>query len=82
MYRTCLDSDQFQSDDDTLREVIKLSGLKQSTAVNYLADYNTGLQQGTLQSFIGSAGKGVSASPAKYLKMMGTLVRIGGDEAS
>jgi len=78
----CLDSDQFNSDDDTLREIIRLSGLKEPTARKYLADYNAGLQKGTLHSFIGSAGKGASASPATYLKMMGTLARIGGADTS
>jgi len=82
IYRMCLDSDQFKSDDDTLGEIIRLSGLKETTAVKYLADYNAGLQNGTLHSFIGSSGKGASASPATYLKMMGTLARIGGADAS
>jgi hypothetical protein len=79
IYRTCLDSSQFDSDDEILKETISLSGLKEPTAVKYLADYNTGLQNGTLHAFIGSAGKGASASPAKYLKMMGTLARISAD---
>ena len=79
IYRSCLDSGQ--SDDHILREIIRLSGLKEQKVVKYLADYNAGLQEGTLHSFVGSAGKGASASPATYLKMMGTLARIGGDAA-
>jgi len=80
IYRACLDSGQFESDDDILQETIRLSGLKEPTAVKYLADYNAGLQKGTLRSFIGSAGKGASASPATYLRLMGTLARISRDE--
>jgi hypothetical protein len=80
IHRACLDSDQSSSDDDILKEIIRLSGLKETTAAKYLADYNGGLQRGALGSFIGSAGKGASSSPATYLKMMGTLVRIGRDD--
>jgi hypothetical protein len=49
--------------------------------VKYLGDYKAGLQNGALHSFVGSAGKGASASPATYLKMMGTLERISAQDA-
>ena len=65
------------SDDDerALKETIKITGLKEQTASKYLADYRAGVQRGSLDSFIGSSGKGASASPSIYLKMMGTLVK-------
>jgi hypothetical protein len=81
IYRSCLESGKFESEDNTLREIIRLSGLKELTAVKYLADYNAGLQKGALHSFVAPVGKGASASPAVYLKMMGTLARICGDDA-
>lgn len=49
--------------------------------MKYLGDYKAGLQNGALHSFVGSAGKGASASPATYLKMMGTLERISAQDA-
>lgn len=81
LYRTCLESDRFASDDDIIREIVRVSGLKEPTTAKYLSDYNAGLQRGALRSFIGPAGKGASASPATYLKMMGTLMRISEDDA-
>ena len=80
IHRACLDSNPSGSDDDILKEIIRVSGLKETTAAKYLADYNSGLQHGALHSFIGSVGRGASSSPTTYLKMMGTLVGIGRDD--
>lgn len=76
IYRACVDSQRFASDNDVLQEIMKLLDMKQQTALKYLAAFKAGSDKGTLQSFIGSAGKGISASPGTYLKMMGTLARI------
>lgn len=53
--------------------LVSITGLKQQTVNKYLADYQEGLSKGILSSYIGSAGKGASASPSTYLKMMGAL---------
>jgi hypothetical protein len=50
--------------------------MKEQSVVKYLADYMSGVEKGNLQSFIGVSGKGASASPSTYLKMMGTLERV------
>lgn len=76
VYRTCIDSQRFTSDEDVLQEVIKLLNMKERTALRYLAAFNAGSDKGTLRSFVGPAGKGTSASPGAYLKMMGTLARM------
>jgi len=77
IYRACLDSQQFASDNDVLQEVIKLLDMKEQTALKYLAAFKAGSDKGTLRPFIGPGGKGTSASPVAYLKMMGTLARMG-----
>ena len=57
-------------------KLARLTGMKEKTIIKYLADYNSGVDKGDLQSFIGASGKGASASPATYLKMMGTLEQV------
>lgn len=58
-----------------LRQVLGiLCGLQASTVTKYLDAYNT--DNTDLEPYIGLAGKGVSASPTKYLKMMGILKRM------
>lgn len=74
LYQSCLN--QSNSEAAVLAEIIKLSGLKEVTAQKYLADYKLGLEKGSLQAFIGAAGKGAASSPSSYLKMMGTLDRL------
>lgn len=75
VFLTCREAEG--CDEDALEQTIKLTGLKEQTASKYFADYSAGVQKGSLQSFIGPSGKGASASPSTYLKMMGALVKAG-----
>ena len=59
--------------ENVLNEVMRLSGLKRSVVNKYQADYKGGMQNRTLKPFVGISGKGLSSSPAGYLKMMGAL---------
>ncbi|KAG7091768.1 hypothetical protein E1B28_008170 [Marasmius oreades] len=56
--------------------ISQLTGLTAACATNYLTYYLDGYDRGTLENFVGTAGKGASASPATYLRMMGTLVKM------
>jgi len=77
VYRTCLASGRHDDSGLALRrEMVRLTGMKEHSVIKYLADYQSGIDEGNLQSFIGASGKGASASPATYLKMMGALVRV------
>ena len=53
--------------------MVRVTGLKESTVVRYLADYKAGIENGNLNDFVGPPGKGASGSPSTYLRMMGTL---------
>lgn len=59
-------------------QISNLTGLKDSTAAKYLAEYKSGRKSGVkfLESVIGPKGKGASSSPSTYLKMMGALSTI------
>lgn len=46
------------------------------TVVKYLVEYKRGHASGELRSFVGAAGKGASASPTTFLRMMGVLQRL------
>ena len=77
VYRTCLASGRHDDSGLALRrELVRLTGMKEHSVIKYLADYQSGIDEGNLQSFIGASGKGASASPATYLKMMGALARV------
>ncbi|EMD31664.1 hypothetical protein CERSUDRAFT_127238 [Gelatoporia subvermispora B] len=54
-------------------EVAGLVGLQASTIAKYLHDYNAGVEEGRLVSFIGKSVK----RPPTFLRMMGTLERFG-----
>lgn len=56
--------------------IVKLMGLSVSSVTRYLEEYRTAKAGGQLKSFVGSSGKGVSASPSSFLKLMGTLERL------
>lgn len=62
-------------DDALKQELVSVTGLKAPTVTKYLADYMTGYHTTTLRSFLGAAGKGASAAPGTYLKMMGAVDR-------
>ncbi|OCH89999.1 hypothetical protein OBBRIDRAFT_793711 [Obba rivulosa] len=64
---------------DICEETAKITGLKLSTVEKYSRDVNAGLEHGALASFIGKAGKGAGATPSTFLRMMGTLERVGAD---
>ncbi|KAH9919714.1 uncharacterized protein B0H18DRAFT_937053 [Fomitopsis serialis] len=76
VYLQCTAQPQFDDDDEIIEEVARLTGLKVQTARNYLAEYRWGLEQGQLKAFLGTAGKGASAAPATFLRMMGTLAKL------
>lgn len=59
-----------------LKALTDVMGLKSSTVAKYIADYQAGIDGGSLKSFVGPSGKGVSGSPSTYLKMMGTLASL------
>ncbi|EMD40266.1 hypothetical protein CERSUDRAFT_148142 [Gelatoporia subvermispora B] len=75
VYKTLKDSTK--SSVEVGEEVARLTGLQASTIAKYLHDYNAGVDNGRLVSFIGKSGKGASASPPTFLRMMGTLERFG-----
>lgn len=58
-----------------------ITGLKSSTVAKYIADYQAGIDSGSLKSFVGPSGKGASGSPPTYLRMMGTLASLRLDTA-
>jgi hypothetical protein len=84
VYRSCLESKGKHDDEDAKavlssslkNELSRLTGLKEATVVKYLEDYKAGLSGGSLQTFVGAAGKGAGSSPSMVLKMMGTLERV------
>ena len=77
VYRYCREEAHLADDDDLLEEIMRLTGLKAQAANKYLAEYRFGLEKGQLNAFLGAAGKGASASPATFLRMMGTLAALG-----
>jgi len=56
-------------------DIARLTGMKETTAAKYLADYKAGRIAGAqfLNSVIGPKGKGAGSSPATYLKMLGAI---------
>ncbi|KAH9833874.1 uncharacterized protein C8Q71DRAFT_860141 [Rhodofomes roseus] len=76
VYRQCADRNHLDSHDDLIEEIVRLTGLKPQTTKNYLAEYRWGLERGQLKTFLGTAGKGASATPTTFLRMMGTLAKL------
>ncbi|OSX59608.1 hypothetical protein POSPLADRAFT_1078945, partial [Postia placenta MAD-698-R-SB12] len=72
VYDACTAADPHE-DEARLSEVVRLTGLKDATVQKYLSEYRVGLQGGGLKPFLGVAGKGASASPTTFMRMMGTL---------
>ncbi|THU86181.1 hypothetical protein K435DRAFT_590386, partial [Dendrothele bispora CBS 962.96] len=67
-------------DDQTKTRISSITGIRDGTVQVYLDHFVSGygdpendVAPASLSSFIGSAGKGVSSNPARYLKMMGCL---------
>jgi len=63
-------------DDDIIEELARLTGLKIDTVLRYVNLYRVARESGSLSKFVGSAGKGASASPAKFLQLMGSIRRF------
>ncbi|PFH45165.1 hypothetical protein AMATHDRAFT_162354 [Amanita thiersii Skay4041] len=57
-------------------EVMRVMNMKENTMDKYFIDFLDGVEKGDIKSFVGSAGKGASSSPATYLKMMGSLEKF------
>ena len=53
--------------------IASLTSLQAQTIEKYLNAYQEGLASGELEHFIGSRGKGVSASPTSFLQLLGAL---------
>lgn len=76
VFQSCLASPKHGGDIQSVllkHDIAAITGLKENTVSKYLEDYQAGLNEGDISRFIGAAGKGASASPAKYLRMMGAL---------
>lgn len=73
------------SDAGVLDECARLSGVARITVERYVGDYLNGLEVGAadtiaLDAYVGARGKGVSAQPAAWCKMIGVLAAISGKE--
>lgn len=74
VYQSLLDSGIKESDEKGIyREMVKVTEMKHPTVVKYFGEYKEGLEKGSLSPFLGPSGKGVTSSPASFLKLMGTL---------
>ncbi|KAH8092514.1 hypothetical protein BXZ70DRAFT_457683 [Cristinia sonorae] len=60
--------------------IVNQTGLNPKIVQKYVLDFQEGYRSGAecLKKFIGSAGKGASASPERFLKMMGALRKLQG----
>jgi hypothetical protein len=77
VYRACCGSEKLSGNEAKIkREVMRLTGLKETTVIKYRKDYQSGVDSGDLDIFVGAGGKGASASPAMCLKMMGTVEKV------
>lgn len=56
--------------------LVKMTGLSVSSVTKYLEEYRLSKAGGQLKNFVGPSGKGVSATPSSFLKLMGTLERL------
>jgi hypothetical protein len=78
--QACLETDQYGEaplkNAALCKALTNITGLKSSTVAKYMADYQTGIDSGNLKTFVGPSGKGASASPSTYLRMMGTLTSL------
>ncbi|KAH9977619.1 hypothetical protein BGW80DRAFT_1472694 [Lactifluus volemus] len=54
-------------------KIASLTSLQAQTVEKYLNAYREGLESGELERFIGSRGKGVSATPTSFLQLIGAL---------
>ncbi|TFY71986.1 hypothetical protein EVG20_g1009 [Dentipellis fragilis] len=73
VYQSYLDTGKFNGDKERLlAEIVKLTGLTAQSVSKYETQYQLGRTSGNLKPFVGSGGKGASASPMSFLKMIGS----------
>ncbi|KAM5542463.1 hypothetical protein V8D89_003922 [Ganoderma adspersum] len=65
------------TDAEILGELVRLTGFKGPTTAKYLAELRDGLADGTLGEWTGPKGKSVTSSVMAWLRMIGTLRRLG-----
>ncbi|KAM5542467.1 hypothetical protein V8D89_003926 [Ganoderma adspersum] len=65
------------TDAEVLGELVRLTGFKGPTTAKYLAELRDGLADGTLGEWTGPKGKSVTSSVMAWLRMIGTLRRLG-----
>ncbi len=65
------------NDKELLGELVRLTGVKGPTAIKYLLELRAGLADGTLGEWTGPKGKTVTSSVTAWLRMIGTLRRLG-----
>lgn len=75
VHNHCVDVLQITKKPLLLGKIASLTGLQSQTAEKYLNTYRDALASGELERFIGSSGKGASASPGTFLQLMGALQR-------
>lgn len=82
VYDALLGRAEDRSDSETLdesellAEIVKLTGLKSTTAGKYLGDLQGGLEGGKLSQWIGPKGKVVTSNVGAWLRMIGTLRQL------
>jgi hypothetical protein len=59
-----------------INAIMRIMNVKEDFVRRNLADYNAGLSDGNLVVFVGPRGKGVGASPSKFLRMIGVLAGL------
>ena len=64
-------------DAELLGELVRLTGFKGPTTAKYLAELREGRAEGTLGEWTGPKGKAVTSSVTAWLRMIGTLRRLG-----
>ena len=69
-------------DAELLGELVRLTGFKGPTTAKYLAELREGRAEGTLGEWTGPKGKAVTSSVTAWLRMIGTLRRLGAGSES
>ncbi|KAF8484604.1 hypothetical protein DFH94DRAFT_689006 [Russula ochroleuca] len=71
----CVNALQISKKPSLVGKITSLTGMQSQTVDKYLNTYREALASGELERFIGSRGKGASASPGTFLQLMGALQR-------
>ena len=75
VHNHCVNVLQITKKSSLVGKIASLTGVKSQTVHKYLNTYQDALASGELERFIGSSGKGASASPGTFLQLMGALQR-------